>query len=426
METPVEQFQSLVERIPGIVAYLDLVDPADPSHSTPLYISPQIEALMGYPREAWLNDDELWLDVLHPDDAERQAAEDAYARATLSPLFAEYRMIAKDGRVVWVSEKSQLVVDEATGVSHWQGVMVDITERKRTEEALAASEQQFRSMFDAASIGVMTLTLDGTILAVNPMLEQVCDYPSGALHGRPLVEYLEADDGVCNFVAALCAGDVDRCEVEHRFRRRDGSLMWCRTVMALVRDALHEPTHVVAMLEDISARKQAEHELRHRTLHDSLTELPNRNFFYEAVTQAIADTRGHGQLAILLIDLDRFKEINDTLGHHYGDLLLCEFAGALRQHLRPPDTLARLGGDEFALLLHVDGDAAAAAVSALARIEELVARPYTVEGLPLSIEASIGVACFPRDGEDVDQLLRYADIAMYAAKTSGAGHAFYE
>jgi diguanylate cyclase (GGDEF)-like protein/PAS domain S-box-containing protein len=423
---PVSRFQSLVERIPGLVAYLDRVFPDDPGHSTPLYISPQIEALMGYPRDAWLNEDELWLKVLHPDDAARQAAEDEHARATLTPLFAEYRMIARDGRVVWVSEKAQVVVDEATGVSYWQGVMVDITDRKRTEEALAASEQQFRSMFDAASIGVMTLDLDGSILEANPMLEAVCDYPAGALHGRPLGEYLDPADGVEHVVAALCSGESDRCEIEHRFSRRDGSVMWCRTVMALVRDAEQRPTHVVAMLEDISDRKRAEHELLHRTLHDSLTELPNRLYFYEAVTQAIAGAQGRGQLAVLLIDLDRFKEINDTLGHHYGDLLLCEFAGALRRHLRPPDTLARLGGDEFALLLHVEGDARLAATSAVRRIEELVAQPYQIEGLPLSIEASIGVACYPADGTDVDQLLQYADIAMYSAKRGGVGHAFYE
>jgi diguanylate cyclase (GGDEF)-like protein/PAS domain S-box-containing protein len=422
----VMRFRTLVERIPGIVAYIDLVSPEDPGHSTPLYISPQIEALMGYPREAWLNDDELWLQVLHPADAARMAREDELARATLSPLFAEYRMIARDGRVVWVSEKAAVVVDDATGVSHWQGVMVDITERKRAEEALAASEQQFRSIFDAASIGVMTLGLDGRILEANPMLEQVCDLPAGALNGRPLADCLEPGDRVVQALGELCAGEVGRCQIEHRFRRRDGSLMWCRTVMTLVRDAAHAPSHVVAMLEDISDRKQAEHELLHRTRHDPLTELPNRISFYDAVTQAIAAAREDRQMAVLLVDLDRFKEINDTLGHHYGDLLLCEFAGALRGQLRPPDTLARLGGDEFALLLHVDGDAAAAALGSVGRIEKLLARPYEVEGLPLSIEASVGIACYPRDGEDVDQLLRHADIAMYAAKRSGAGHAFYE
>ncbi len=196
--------------------------------------------------------------------------------------------------------------------------------------------------------------------------------------------------------------------------------------MTPVLDEAQRPTHVIAMLEDISDRKQAEVDLLHRTLHDSLTELPNRICFHDAVTHAIAAARPGGELAILLIDLDRFKEINDTLGHHYGDLLLCEFAGALSRQLRPPDTIARLGGDEFAVLLQVDGDAAAAAKSAVARIDDLLAQPYHVEGLPLSVEASIGVARFPYDGQDVDELLQHADIAMYLAKASGSGHAFYE
>jgi diguanylate cyclase (GGDEF)-like protein/PAS domain S-box-containing protein len=420
------RFESLVERIPGIVAYMDLVDRDDPGHSTPLYISPQIEELMGYPREAWLSDDELWLRVLHPEDSERMVHEDARARGTLSSLLAEYRMIARDGRVVWVSEKAAVLEDEISGLTYWQGVMVDMTERKRAEEGLAASERQFRSIFDAASIGVMTLGLDGRILEANPMLEQVCDYPSEALKGQPLEGYLEADDSVGLELDQLVAGDRDRCRVEHRFRRRDQSLMWCRTVMALVRDAAHRPAHVIAMLEDISDRKQAEVDLLHRTLHDSLTELPNRICFHDAVTQAIGAAREGGELAILLIDLDRFKEVNDTLGHHYGDRLLREFAAALSRHLRPPDTVARLGGDEFGVLLQVDGDATAAAKSAVARIENLLATPYQVEGLPLSVEASIGIARFPQDGDDVTKLLQHADIAMYVAKASGTGHAFYE
>jgi diguanylate cyclase (GGDEF)-like protein/PAS domain S-box-containing protein len=420
------RFQSLVETIPGIVGYMDLVDRDDPSHSTPLYISRQVEEMMGYPREAWLSDDELWLQVLHPDDAERAAAGDAHARGTLSSLLAEYRMIARDGRVVWVSEKAAVVEDETSGLTYWQGVMVDITERKLAEEALAASERQFRSIFDAASIGVMTIGLDGSILETNPMLEQVCDYPSGALHGEPLADYLDAADGVSLELDGLVAGVRDRCQVEHRFRRRDQSLMWCRTVMALVRDEANRPAYVIAMLEDIGDRKQAEVDLVHRTLHDSLTELPNRICFHDTVTRAIEAARGQGELAILLIDLDRFKEINDTLGHHYGDLLLCEFAAALRSHLRPPDAIARLGGDEFALLLQFVGDSTAAANSAAQRIEELLARPYHVKGLPLSVEASIGIARFPQDGDDVDELLQHADIAMYTAKTNGGGHAFYD
>ena len=184
-------FQRLIENIPGLVAYMDVVQPDDPGCSIPVYISPQIENMLGYPRADWLTDDELWLDVLHPDDAERMVAADARARETLSSLFAEYRMIARDGQVVWVSEKAAVYEDEATGTVYWQGVMVDITDRKSTDEALAASERQFRSIFDAAAMGVMTLGLDGRILEANPTLEQVCDYPAGALRGRELAEYLD-------------------------------------------------------------------------------------------------------------------------------------------------------------------------------------------------------------------------------------------
>jgi PAS domain S-box-containing protein len=164
-------FRRLVEHIPGIVTYLDRVQPDNPGASTPLYISPQIEQLLGHPYAAWLTEDELWLDVLHPDDRERMVAADAEARRTLSSLFAEYRMVHRDGHIVWVSEKADVVKDAESDTLYWQGVMVDITDRKRTEAALATSERQFRSIFDAAAIGVMTVGLDGRIVEANPTLE---------------------------------------------------------------------------------------------------------------------------------------------------------------------------------------------------------------------------------------------------------------
>ena len=281
-------FETLVENIPGIVAYMDLVLVDDASSSIPIYISPQIEELLGYPRDAWLNDEELWLDVLHPDDRERMVKADERARATLSALFAEYRMIARDGRTVWVSEKAAVVSDPASGTLYWQGVMVDITERKTVEGALAASERQFRSIFDAAAIGVMTVGLDGRILEANQTLEQVCDYPSGALHDQMLADYLEPAGSNLERFNELVAGTRDRCQLEHLFRRNDSSLMWCRTVMALVRDDAGRPSHVTAMLEDISDRKLVEADLVHRSLHDGLTELPNRQHFLDRLRQTRA------------------------------------------------------------------------------------------------------------------------------------------
>jgi two-component system sensor histidine kinase UhpB len=138
-------YRRLVEHIPMMATYMDRVVVENPGMSVPLYISPQIEEMLGYPREAWLNDEELWLQILHPQDADRMVKADEEARRLLRPLSAEYRMIARDGRVVWVSEKSAVVTDEETGTLFWQGVMIDITERKRIEEELTAAR---RTLFD--------------------------------------------------------------------------------------------------------------------------------------------------------------------------------------------------------------------------------------------------------------------------------------
>jgi len=411
---PAGRFQSLLENIPGIVVYLDLVQPDDPSESLPLYISPQIEDLLGYEHAAWLTEDELWLDVLHPEDRDRCAAADAEARANLSELYAEYRMVHKDGHVVWVSEHAAVARDEATGELWWQGVMIDISERKQAETALAASERQYRSVFDAATIGLLTLELDGRVRDANPAAEHALGHRPGTLAGSTLW-----DDLMPASVAAVVEGRSDRCELEQPLRRRDGTLRWFRLVLVLVRDDSGEAHHLTVMLEDIDARKRTEAELIHRSNHDTLTSLPTRAYFLERLRDsrersALADTG----LGVIFIDLDNFKQVNDSAGHHAGDELLAAIAARLDAAVRPNDVVARFGGDEFVVLAD-DIDDTRDAVQLAWRLAAALRAPFTITGVELSVSASFGV-CHSRDRQEApEDLVRKADAAMYTAKQRG-------
>jgi diguanylate cyclase (GGDEF)-like protein/PAS domain S-box-containing protein len=414
------RFQNLVESIPGLVVYLDVVQPDDPRSSHPLYIGPQVEQLLGYPREAWLTEDELWLDVLHPADRERMIETDIRARSSLEPLFAEYRMIARDGRVVWVSEKAVVVKDEITGTVYWQGVMVDITERKHVEEALAASERQYRSVFDAATIGVMTVDLDGKVLETNSAVEHVLAYPPGSLVGLSLIVDLEAGDETQRRIEALAANSEDRFELEHRLRARDGSWIWCRTVMALVRDGAGQPDHLTAMVENIDNRKQAEAELVHRTIHDSLTRLPTRQHFLERLAEARAESAVQGlAVGVVFVDLDDFKQVNDSLGHQTGNELLTAVAERLLAAVRPADLVARFGGDEFLVLVGRLDDTRDATRLAW-RLAHSLRMPFSIAGADVTVTASFGVATSHDPDEAHEDLVRKADAAMYAAKQRGS------
>jgi diguanylate cyclase (GGDEF)-like protein/PAS domain S-box-containing protein len=414
------RFQNLVENIPGIVVYLDLVQLDDPRSSLPLYIGPQVEELLGYPREAWLTEDELWLDVLHADDRERMIAADIAARSALAPLFAEYRMIARDGRIVWVSEKAVVVEDEPTGTKYWQGVMVDITDRKSAEDALAASERQYRSVFDAATIGLMTVGLDGRVLEANAMVEHVLGHPPGSLAGLSLTGDLEAGHELQHLVASLAADSEDRFELEHRLRTFAGSSIWCRTVMALVRDGAGEPDHLTAMVENIDARKRVEAELVHRTIHDPLTRLPNRQHFLERMADARAGLSAQDlDVGVVFVDLDDFKQVNDSLGHEAGNEILAAVAARLRAAVRSDDIVARFGGDEFLVLAAHLSDAREATQLAW-RLAHSLRAPFAVSGTQVNVTASFGVAT-SRDPEEGDEdLIRKADAAMYNAKQRGS------
>jgi diguanylate cyclase (GGDEF)-like protein/PAS domain S-box-containing protein len=416
------RFQSMVEHIPMIATYMDLVSDVAAMRSTPVYISPQIEDMFGYPRAAWLAGDDMWLQVLHPDDAEQMCAEVVHARRSHGSFSGEYRIIARDGRIVWVSETAAVVTDEITGSVYWQGAMVDVTARKQAQAALEESERRFTCLFEAAAIGVVTIRLDGTIDEANGMLERVGGYTPGALAGRPLAELIDpADRAISQLVAQLATDVRDQGELEHRLLRQDGSRIWCRTVLTLVRDEAGAPSHVIGMLEDISDRKRDEEHLVHRTQHDGLTGLPNREHFLDRLRVAVARDDGPAHAAgtaVIFLDLDGFKRVNDSLGHAAGDKLLIAVAERLRDGLRPRDTAARFAGDEFVIIAEnvVSLDQARQLAIRLGRSIE---QPFEVDGRSIAITVSIGVAMTEELDAYAEDVVRSADAAMYEAKAEG-------
>jgi diguanylate cyclase (GGDEF)-like protein/PAS domain S-box-containing protein len=261
------------------------------------------------------------------------------------------------------------------------------------------------------------------------------DYTAGELAAAPFTDFMHDEDveRASLLFRDLMLGKRTAYQLEARWCRRDGKVVWGLVRAALERDADGVPAFAVTMIENITERKNAEAELirqseinEHQALHDPLTGLPNRLLFSERIEQAIkyAERRG-GSAAILMMDLDRFKEVNDSLGHQAGDALLKEVGERLGASLRASDTVARLGGDEFGLLLP-EPSQREDVLAIVERIRRALEQPVVVQELPLAIEASIGIAMYPEDGHDADVLLQRADVAMYGAKQESATHAFYD
>jgi diguanylate cyclase (GGDEF)-like protein/PAS domain S-box-containing protein len=301
--------------------------------------------------------------------------------------------------------------------------------------AEARALRRLRTFFDSAALGILCLDGDGLISEANPALQELLGVGVAELEGSSFADHLVSDDAreLGARLARLSAGDEETLDLEVRCLCRDGTLRWCHLRATREDDVEGGDPTVVAMIEDVSEHKRAQEELvrqaavnSHMALHDPLTGLPNRVLFAERIEQAIRHARRNGdQLAVLLLDLDRFKEVNDSLGHPAGDQLLIAVSDRIRGAIRDSDTFARLGGDEFGLLLpELHGIADVELV--LARVAAALEQPITVHTLPLAVEASIGVATYPDHGLDAQVLIQHADVAMYEAKRDSANACFYD
>ena len=350
---------------------------------------------------------------------------------TGAPYRVEFRVPLEDGATRWIMAVGRAVYDAESGARRILGLNIDITERKLAEEALQRSQARLRESEERLTFA-LEATNDGlwdwnvetgsgwfserwaTMLGYRP--EEIASHVSAW-------EALVHPDDKPAVKAALNAhleGGTAIYESEHRVRHKDGTWRWILDRGKVVsRGDDGRPLRAVGTHTDITARKEAERRAERMARHDSLTDLANRACFRERLDDALARARETGEsVALLCLDLDRFKTVNDTLGHPVGDALLRAVAGRLAGQVRGGDLIARLGGDEFAVL-QVGAAQPEAARSLAQRLVDALATPISVAGRDLSVGLSIGVALAPQDGVDADALFKNADLALYRAKGEG-------
>ena len=359
-----------------------------------------------------------WRSRIHPEDRTRvETALDGAPAGEGGRLELEYRTRDAQGRWLWVLDRARVYAWDVDGHPlAIAGTLMDITERKTAEERL----RQAARVFESTTEGVMITDLEGDIVAVNDAFTTITGYSEQEALGhnpRMLSSGRHDRDFYLRMWRALRERGQWRGEMWNR--RKDGELFPEWLTISAVQDPDGQTTHYVAVFSDITAIKQSQEKLDFLAHHDALTGLPNRLLLHDRLEHAVARARREKTgLALLFLDLDGFKGVNDTLGHAVGDQLLVAVAERLSRRLRASDTLARLGGDEFLVLIEDEPHAEDAVVLANALLE-LLSAPFAVGDHELFISASVGVSFYPDDGADSDALMRSADLAMYRAKANG-------
>jgi diguanylate cyclase (GGDEF)-like protein/PAS domain S-box-containing protein len=343
---------------------------------------------------------------------------------------AEFRVLAR-GTWRWMRLRGVPVQEQPDGgPTEWVGTIHDVHDRRAAEQALAESEARFVRAITSVGMGTWDWDLVSDVLHLSPNFEALYGQPVGALPtasaAAALVHPGDADAYRAAFVNTLRNLPHGGLEIEFRVVWPDGVIRWLRIQGRAERDRAGKAVRMSGVTQDVTAKRSVELKLVHMARHDALTGLPNRIMLREAMEEACAKAKRGDASAILCLDLDRFKQVNDTLGHPTGDALLQAVTRRLMDCVRETDLVARIGGDEFAIVQHaVDQPRNASALARRLVIE--LGRPFVIDGHSMVIGTSVGVAITPTDGVESDQLLRNADLALYRAKLAGRGqYKFFE
>ena len=344
----------------------------------------------------------------------------------------EYTAIKKDGTLFPILVSSVPIYDENNNFNGFKTIAVDITNRKKEEEKLRELEERWQFALEGSGDGVWDWNFKTNKAFYSKKLKEILGYGENEFANKfsEIKDKIHPEDvvKVMDNINRHVSGETPYYTAEYRIRKKDGSYMWALDRGKVIRwDENNNPSRMIGTFTDISIQKHLEEEIKLMAFRDPLTKLPNRLLFNDRIEVAIAHAKRYNRIfAIIIIDIDKFKKINDTYGHDIGDKLILHVGNTINSILRKTDTIARFGGDEFLLLLP-DIKTIEDAERIASKIIDFFQEKALIGGKKISITLSMGIAIYPQDGEDISTLLKNADLALYEVKESGRNnYRFYE
>lgn len=415
-----EMFKMMIEAANDVVFFKDLESRYVTANSRTL-------SFFGLTHDEVIGKDDVEI-MMDKEEAKRNLLDDQSVFNTGRAKEIVKVMTAPDGQRYWFQAVKVPYFENGTEIKGLVGIARDITKLKRVEEALRENEQRFRKIFEEGPLGMCLTDGNYRFITVNEMLCQITGYSEKELLNLTFLDITHPDDLKAEMEKAgeLDNNKISKIKMEKRYIRKDETIIWVNLTATIIFDENGAFMYYLAMMEDVTEQKKLHKKLETLAHYDSLSGLPNRILFFERLNQAyLISKRNSLKFALMFLDLDRFKYVNDTYGHDVGDMLIQEVSKRLEGLLRQSDTVARMGGDEFVVILNDVEENVDAAIVAQKIVEQIV-EPFNLKDNECFIGVSIGISLYPDNGENVDMLLKNADTAMYHAKQiNGSNYKFY-